>query len=194
MIRINGHLGKINFGVFSDFQLFSLYQKSTDIRKLACPYCGAVGCCSYFASYKRYLITVENDSRVDYTVTVGRVLCSSCHSTHALLPDILIPFGSYSLSFILYILNAYLSRTGSVEDFCNHWQISVSTLYFWIHTFENHYGLFFGILNRLQKICLDAIHKVSSFPFLTSDFFERFHFSFLQNHKTSGSELFIPDS
>lgn len=194
MIRINGHLCKLNSLVFSDFYYFSLYQESIDVSSLTCPHCKSLGNCSFFASYDRFLISVEGEHRVDYTITIKRVLCSSCGKTHALLPDVLIPFGSYSLRFILHILQAYLLRKVPVSDFCEYWQISVSTLYDWIHTFMEHYELFFGILYRLNWICLDALHKVSSFPFLTSRFFEAFPFSFMQLSFTSCSHTFISDS
>ena len=194
MIRINGHLCKLNSLVFSDFYYFSFYQESIDVSSLTCPHCKALGNCSFFASYDRYLISVEEGIRVDYTVTVKRVLCSSCDRTHSLLPDVLIPFGSYSLRFILHILQAYLLRKVPVSDFCEYWQISVSTLYDWIHTFMEHYELFFGILYRLNWICLDALHKASSFPFLTSRFFEAFHFSFMQLRYASCCRTFLSDS
>lgn len=194
MIRINGHLGKLNFKVFEDFQLFSTYQDSIDISKVVCPHCGAIGNFASCPSYKRYLITIEHDKRVDYTIDIHRILCNSCGSSHALLPDILIPYGSYSIRFILYVLNGYLNRTMSVLDFCESLNISVSTLYTWIHKFMNHYELFFGILNRLQWLSLNALHKISSFPFLTQKFFEQFRFSFMQLCLTSKSHNFISDS
>ena len=194
MIRINGYLDKLNFKNFSDLKLFNFYQDTIDVTKEVCPHCGAIGCFSEVSSYERHLITIEKNIRVDYLIDVRRVLCSSCMSSHALLPDNLIPYGSYSISFILYILDSYLSRTTTVATFCETWQISTSTLYTWIHTFMNHYELLYGILNRLQWICHEALSKISLNPFFTQRFFESFHFSFLQLRKTTTSVNVFSDS
>ena len=194
MIRINGHLDKLNFKKISDLELFNFYQDTVDVSKEVCPHCRAVGCFNDAPSYERHLITIEKDARVDYTISVRRVVCSSCMVSHALLPDNLIPYGSYSIKFVLFILNSYLSRTTAVATFCETWQISTSTLYTWIHTFMNHYELLYGILNRLQWISYEALSKISLDSFLTRKFFESFLFSFLQLRKTTTSVNVISDS
>ena len=60
---------------------------------------------------------------------VLRVKCTSCGHTHALLPEMLIPYSSYSLRFILTVLENYFLHIHPVEVICETYQISHSTLY-----------------------------------------------------------------
>lgn len=130
---------------------------------------------------------MEDGFRTHITISVPRVLCTSCGHTHAILPDVLIPFGSYTLRFILTILDGYFSRTDSVALFCEHWQISISTLYGWLHLFREQASLWFGILETMQHRSQDALTKLCGILSFPSRFFETFRFSFLQLHKVSRS-------
>ena len=46
--------------------------------------------------YDRNMITISEGLRLNLTVSVPRIKCG-CGRTHAIIPDILIPYGSYSL-------------------------------------------------------------------------------------------------
>ncbi len=162
--------------------------------KCPCPKCGAIGRLKQIRSYKRDMISVSNNERTSIVLSVPRFLCSSCGHTHALLPDVLIPFGSYSLRFVLAVLLEYLGRSCTVADLCGHWQISIPTLYGWIHLFTEQYNAWCGILDRILWVCRDAVHAVTSVQAFPSDFFSRFGFSFLQGHQTSPSGVMpLPD-
>jgi hypothetical protein len=95
------------------------------------------------------MISVYKGKRIQTTLTIPRYLCESCGRTHALLPDVLIPFGSYSLRFVLTILRAYKNRTGTVAELCMDWEIAISTLYGWIHLFIDHHNAWCRILDRI---------------------------------------------
>ena len=99
---------------------------------------------------------MKDGLRCDSSVSIPRVLCTSCGHTHALIPDVLIPFGSYSLCFILSALQRYLNRSSTVAALCDSLQISISTLYGWIHLFEQHASLWLGILHKVAKLNSDA--------------------------------------
>jgi hypothetical protein len=129
------------------------------------------------------MITFVNQVRKEVTISINRVICSSCGDTHALLPDLLIPFASYSLKFVLHVLRAYLCRTGTVAHLCQSFAISISTLYKWIHLFNEHVNLLLSALEQTQWVserALSFIEEMMSLPWL---FLNRYSFSFLQNYK-----------
>ena len=120
---------KLKFLNTSDQELYDRAVSNFMPSKQPCPVCGAVGRFRKINSYKRYMISSNGSSRVETTLSIHRFLCESCGHTHALLPDILIPYGSYSLRFILTVLLGYLKRSCPVVKFCEKWHIAVSTLY-----------------------------------------------------------------
>lgn len=184
MIREKAIFIKLNQLHFSDQQLFDMAVTRFDPSKCPCPSCGSVGRFREFYPYKRSLITISDGQRVEKTLSVPQFLCESCGHAHALLPDILIPYGSYSLRFILTILLAYLKRSSTVAAFCEQWQIAISTLYGWIHLFVEQYNAWCRVLDRILWVSRQAVESVSSFPAFPSTFLSRFGFSFFQNRKT----------
>ncbi|MDD2498629.1 MAG: DUF6431 domain-containing protein [Desulfitobacteriaceae bacterium] len=150
---------------------------------LPCPYCGAKHPqWSNFASYKRYLISFEKGMPITYRIRVTRIICSSCEHTHAILPEIIIPYGSYSLIFVLTVLRDYYLSHMTIQELCDKYLIATSTLYAWNRLFLIHKKLWLGILE-------DAITKplsfLSSLPSLTTSddlaiFFQDHAQSFLQ--------------
>jgi hypothetical protein len=92
----------------SDQQLFDAAASGFKPSKHTCRVCGAVGRFKEIRSYQRDMISVNGSVRVDTRLSIRRFQCESCGHTHALLPDVLIPYGSYSLRFILTVLLCYL--------------------------------------------------------------------------------------
>jgi hypothetical protein len=180
MIRDKAIFIKLNQLNFTDQQLFDTAVSAFDTSACSCPLCNAKGRLKQIKPYERHMISVTNGAREDTVLSVRRFLCESCGHTHALLPDILVPFGSYSLRFILTVLAGYLERPGTVADYCAQWQIGVSTLYGWIHLFISHYNAWCLILDRILWVCRDALQSVSSVPAFPSGFLSRYGFSFLQ--------------
>ena len=81
-----------------------------DVKKisyllLVCPKCKTVGLFHRHAVYSRYLF----NSTEEY-ITIQRVRCESCGSTHALLPDIIIPYRYFSSPFVLRLFDLYLKN------------------------------------------------------------------------------------
>lgn len=183
MIRKFTLLCKLNSIKISDFRIFMNSQDSIVISSEVCPTCGAKHLCSFHASYVRDMIVIENSAVVFHNVSISRVICSSCEHTHALLPDVLIPYGSYSLFFILRVLRLYFLHSYTVVKLCFIYSISISTLYAWIHLFHRQKSLWMGVLSDLETSSLSflcILMDVSSFPV---DFFRSFHFSFLQQYR-----------
>ena len=185
MIRVKAIFGKIFSLKTSDRQLFSFAIQAFSPSDAVCPHCGAVGCCDFHSSYTRWLISIENGRRSDLIVSVPRVLCASCKRTHAILPDMLIPYGSYTLMFFLVILSGYLARTVTVQEFCASWGIAVSTLYDWIHLFEKQASLWLGILKEVKRLNTLSLNEICAQDSLPSSFHKRFGFSFLQPRRAT---------
>lgn len=135
------------------------------------------------ASYERYLISAEHGRSITYVIVVIRYKCLSCGHTHAILPEHLIPYSSYSLPFILAVLRDYYTRPVSVEVLCSEYDISVSTLYAWHSLFLIHKKLWLGLLE--DYISSPDTFVLELFPIpseqLLSGFYDSVRHSFLQS-------------
>jgi len=184
MIRYSSIKSKLNQLIKSDIDIFFMVVNAYFLSVLICPLCGTKGCCSNHMSYSRGVITVENGKRESYEVDIPCVLCDSCGHSHAVLPDILIPYSSYSLRFVLHVLEGYLKRTCTVAEFCYCWEIAISTFYYWKHLFLDQTSLLTGKLERFDSLVMKALEYIRDIDSLPSIFFEQFNLSFLQqNHK-----------
>lgn len=181
MVRAFTLLCKLNSYKLSDKLLFDISMAHLDLIHQTCPFCGSSSNHKVYSSYERSMISFDAGERRNYLVKVPRIKCH-CGHTHAVLPDILIPYGSYSLRFILLVLCDYLIRKLPVEEFCLKYQIVKSTLYTWIHLFLQHYNLLAGILSSIDSLDLCSVERIWSYTSLTKDFYSRFRFSFMQQH------------
>ena len=145
------------------------------------------------ASYTRDIISFYHGKRQESQVVIPRVYCESCGTTHALIPVHLIPYGSYSIRFILAVIYVYSKKKYSVEKLCEHYSISISTLYTWLKLFHEHFNSWFSIMEQTISVSSCAILKIYSLENFPSRFFKRFNFSFLQLRKTSLANLSPPD-
>lgn len=156
MIRLFRVFCKLNFKALSAIDLFlksmeEFTPANIPLIKLSCPCCGAKKPrWSYHGSYKRYLLSFENNQPITDMVNITRIICSSCKHTHAILPEIIIPHGSYCLLFVLSALKDYFSKMG-ITKICEKYQISPATLYAWKQLFEKHKKLWLGILEDLYQ-------------------------------------------
>ena len=193
MIRNFTILCKFNLKNISDSKLFSDSLASFCPSTAVCPFCFAKGCLSYHASYSRDLIGMDKGSLFSSKVSIPRVVCSSCGHTHAILPDILIPYGSYSLTFILNVLKEYFKGSTTLISLCSKYQISPSTLYDWKKLFFIHKELWLGMLaDSMEKPLkfLNELFHLDSASVFTEAFFLQCSFSFMQKlPKTSFSHL-----
>jgi transposase-like protein len=169
--------------LFSDIVLFEAAIAAFRPEKARCPLCGAKGRLSFHSDYDRYPGLLKEGAVVYAGVCIPRYLCSSCNHTHAVLPDILIPYGRYSLRVVLLVLAECFRGGMTVRALCEKHGIAVSTLYAWKDRFEEHKALFLGALENL-RITAEAFNR----SLLESDMlsgrlrpFWRTHaFSFLQ--------------
>lgn len=148
MIRVFELFCKLNFIDFSAFDIFNQAMLTINIHEQICPFCKtAHPDWIKHAVYERYLISFENNHSVTYTILVTRYRCSSCGHTHAVLPEFIIPYQSYSFLFIITVMRAYFTKALTVEKICEKYDISISTLYSWKKLFLRHKKIWLGILN-----------------------------------------------
>ena len=188
MIRVFTIFCKLNLKKLSaeDMYLAAIQEFSMDKLSsliLPCPICGAKHpLWTYHASYERYLISFENGSTIAYRIIITRLRCSSCKHTHAILPEIIIPYGSYSIIFILSVLRDYYLSHMTIQTLCDKYQISSSTFYAWKHLLLIHKKLWLGLLQDISQNSLDFLSLFSSIniSFDLELFFKSHGQSFLQ--------------
>ena len=171
----------------SSLELYAEYVASPVGCGMACPVCGSVGNCASHGSYKRILIDVEH-GKVSYSsVEIKRVRCKSCRHTHAVVPDYIVPYTTYSLLFILRVLALHFLGAETVERLCCRYGISPSMLYQWKALFLEHKQLWLGVLKDAETDSGRFIRQLLDLPVYSSDFGRPFYrettFSFLQRHK-----------
>lgn len=174
--------------------IYHAAMKDFNIHAEPCPGCGAKGHLSWHDEYSHHLADYYDGKLQEGSVAIRMVSCSSCRQTHthAVLPDLFIPYKSYSILFIMLVLRASILRTDSVASLCARYGISTSTFYSWKKRYCTHKSLH---LDKIEKYLFEKDpHLTGKTPiYATSflyDFFRRFCFSFLQYSaypKTTGS-------
>jgi transposase-like protein len=195
MIRVFELFCKQNFINISakDFYLKSINEFQPNEHK--CPFCSAKNPgWKKHGVYNRYLISFENGHTVTYRITVVRYRCKSCGHTHAILPECIIPYQSYSFLFILAVLKDYFSRSLVVKDICIKYNISVSTLYSWIKLFLKHKKIWFGLLENAYSSSLEFLKSlfIENHLFNLKKFYLTAGISFLQSRFNKKKAHFVP--
>ena len=170
----------------SEENLFIAVNRSFNALKEPCPSCGAKTKLTPHGSYKRHLVSWNGSEVVDARITVNRYRCCSCGKTHAILPALLVPYGSYSLHFILTVITAYFERKSSVADLCAQFGIAVSSLYAWKQRLLDHYGLLCALLSEANRLTAALARELLSDARLIDHirmFFRFYGFSFMQRSK-----------
>ncbi len=132
MIVQNNNIMIIDFTVnFNDYNDKIL--KNYNIINYTCPKCGAKHSLTRHGCYERNVLLIDELGNIeDKRMVVLRVKCSSCKTTHAILPNDIIPYCIYSFSFILKVLAAYYSEQHKVEEICSNFCICFQVLYMFI--------------------------------------------------------------
>ena len=92
-----------------------------------CPICGSTGNCHIHDYYGRSIIDFQAGKREKSDLCVMRVFCDSCEHAHAILPDVIIPYSSYSLLFILRLLGQYFAGRFTIEQLCERYEMASIT-------------------------------------------------------------------
>ena len=103
-----------------------------------CPLCGSTGNCHIRDYYDRSLIDFCSRIQTRHSLCVILVFCDSCEHSHAILPDVMIPYSSFSLLFILRLLGQYFAACFTVEQLCERYGISQNRFYQWLSLWRFH--------------------------------------------------------
>ena len=185
MIRDRALFGKLFQENILSKLLYEKFLSSFQPGEETCPCCHTRGRCVIHGRYFRNLIDFSKGKVVYSKVSILRVRCNSCGHTHAILPDFIVPFLQYSLSFVLRVLAAYSVRKLTVKKICSHYSISPSMLYAWRDRFLQHKGEWLGVLRDVEMpfitFLIDLLSKAPLSPQL-HEFYELTGRSFLQGH------------
>ena len=132
---------------------------------------------------------------IESRISPLRFKCSSCGTTHALLPDVLIPYSPYSLRFKLVVLIACFERDTTIVAACDHFGIAVSTLYAWKARLLEHKELLLGVLASRKEsfhAFLGGLLRSDCLSSRLYNFFHRHDFSFLQHQSMTAARSLPP--
>lgn len=185
MLRFFGLLQKMNYLKITAYDLYQAYVRDFNPGRFSCPVCRTkYPYWKRHATYERYIVSFEDGKSITYQVIIIRYRCSSCGHTHALLPEFLVPYRSYSLLFILTVLKDYFSRNLTIEKICEKYSISASTIYSLKVLFLRQKKIWLGLLEDscttaaiFVKACFD------NYIYFLEEFFLETNLSFLQTSR-----------
>lgn len=190
MIRKNSLFCKLIRIKISSNVLFDSFMDGFDPEQETCPFCGATHSCMTHDSYGRNLIDFISGGTVYHRIRISRGICESCGHTHAILPDLIIPYSTYGVFFILRVIVEYLLRLRPVEQLCNRFGISHSMLYRWLDLFQAHKLEWLGLVTSMETSPLAFLKSLCSLPEFScfaSAFVRPTAVSFLQSHSNPAS-------
>ena len=154
-------------------------------EKETCPYCNSMGNCHIHAYYFRNLLWFDGTSQVCYRLRILRVKCSGCGHTHAILPDVIIPYACYGIQFILKVLSEHLSKASTAGSVCTKYGISQALFFRWLRILRKDKRIFLGLLNNQTTALSDFLQNIlaSDFCNFSAEFILLTARSFLQVHK-----------
>jgi transposase-like protein len=195
MIRLFTALCKGLLEIISEEDIFNDISGGFNHYDKPCPRCGAVGKYTDHGDYDRGLTYLNAGKIIDARIRPLRFKCESCNVSHAVLPDIVIPYGRYNLSFVLKALIAYYERKMTVVKICEKLGIAVSTLYEWKKRILLHKELMLGLLVSSKTPVLAFLRgliKKRNLSKSLNDFFRKYGFSFMQNGSTTTAQSHPP--
>lgn len=160
---------------------------SVDSVMAACPKCKARNLTVKHATYTRHFVYLDGNEVSDKLITVQRLRCTSCNSTHAVLPLAVVPYSVYSIRMVAHIvLDKISGRFKNIESLCQHYRIAVNTCYSLLKRFEAAVRIARGITAGRNDVIKTAILLAFSYlpevnSFLQS-YFEVSGRSFCQSH------------
>lgn len=149
-----------------------------------CPVCGSKGMYIH-CYYGRSIIDFMDGQPVSDDICILRLECRSCSHTHAVLPDIIVPYSCHSLFFILRVLAEYFMHRTTLEVLCERFQITPKRLYSWLKQWNAQKLVWLGILQDLETSSLaflKSLMGMECYSVFASSFLKLAELSFLQTH------------
>lgn len=122
---------KENFNTYND-NILGKY----NVFEYVCPSCGAKHSLIRHGKYTRNICFINESNLVEEkSMVVLRLICKSCNTTHAILPNDVVPYCIYSFSFMLNTLIRRFVDSSKISTICNDFNISFQLLYTFIKRF-----------------------------------------------------------
>lgn len=170
----------------SSKSLFDTYMKQFRPELETCPICGNTGTCHIHDYYDRSIIDFQDGRKQKENLCVMRVFCESCGHAHAILPDIIIPYSSYSLFFILFVLGEYFAGLRTIEQLCERFDISEKQFYKWLNLWNSHREQWLGMLHASETDNISFFRTIllqNPYSAFSREFLHLTEHSFLQSHR-----------
>ena len=151
-----------------------------------CPICGSTGNCHIHDYYDRSIVDFIAGRQEKSSLCVLRVFCDSCQHAHAILPDVIIPYSTYSLFFVLRILAEYFAGLYTCEQLCERFGISPNQLRKWIALWHSHKRQWLGLLDDASSSDYSFLKELvasDNYSDFSMSFIRRLSHSFLQSHR-----------
>lgn len=151
-----------------------------------CPICGSTGNCHIHDYYGRSIIDFRHCHKQKENLCIMRIFCDSCEHAHAILPDVIIPYSSYSLFFILFVLGEYFAGLHTVEELCERFDISEKQFRKWLDLWKSHKAQWLGALDDFEtddKFFFRQLIQSDSYSDFSINFIRLTTRSFLQSHR-----------
>lgn len=108
-----------------------------NMAKITCPKCGAKGRFHRHGFYVRNITHLSDDSSIIFEpIEILRIKCTSCHSTHSILPGDCIPFQVYSLPVVLFLCEQIIIKKNSIRNTVQKTKCAIQTIYKKIKTLK----------------------------------------------------------
>lgn len=143
---------------------------------LVCPKCESVGLFHNHATYDRFLFNGTEE-----IITIQRIRCEACGATHALLPDIIVPYRYFSSLFILKLFDLYLKESLSISKIASALNISIQAVESLINCYKKIHEERMKIINHNLSRILDRDFMVDYFRMFFFFFMQRIPKRFFQN-------------
>lgn len=172
-----------NYSEISDFYGIWNYE---------CPVCHVKKKFYRHGTYKRFLVLLGEEGLYEELIEVLRLKCTFCNTTHAVLTSDMIPFMSYSIQAILFLVNNILSS--SVLEIEKKTGVSYQLLYRFLSIFSNYFPSLFILFHEfhfLNFVCVLSVHIIIflmlSYPlnFITKRYFEKFGLPLFLNRRST---------
>lgn len=151
-----------------------------------CPICGSTGNCHIHDYYDRSIIDFLSGRQEKASLCILRVFCDSCQHAHAVLPEVIIPYSTFSLFFVLRILAEYFAGLYTREQLCEKFDVSANQLRRWTALWRSHKRQWLGLLDDASSSDLSFLKELMAsgcYSSFSMSFIRRLSCSFLQSHK-----------
>lgn len=157
----------------------------------SCPVCKTKYSMHRHGKYYRNLIMWENGHFLETGGNILRLRCSVCHSTHAILTMDMIPFFSYSLPALLFLVDLCSHPDNSVLKTKQQTGVSYQMLYRMISLLQEYHERLTILFQKKKSFsfflqCFPQRRQVfpACLPFA---FFQAYHFPVFLNRRVTKS-------